>query len=291
MSRALAIDVGGTNLRVGLCDSARPELVEPIGHWSAPASRQAFEDLLQQLLEVHSVSRTGISVPGLVLGTTCLWIPNLPFLDGLDLATVFPGVSVALGNDAQLALLAEASAGAAKGLSDVILLAIGTGIGSAVMAGSRIVRGAHGGAASFGWASADPTDPGDDRDGWLERNASGRALDRLAWQNGLENGASLIERARSGDDRARALLDPAAAALGTALAGAVALLDPQIVLIAGGVAGAFDVMEAPLLAALRRQLPPHLRGINVAAGAFAAGASLTGAAMAAFKGEFWENVR
>ena len=153
------------------------------------------------------------------------------------------------------------------------------------------MRGAHGGAASFGWASADPADPGNGRDGWLERNASGRALDRLASQDGLDSGASLIERARAGDERARTLLGQPAAALGTALAGAVALLDPQKVLITGGVAAAFDMLEMPVLAALRRQLPPHLRGIIVSAGAFGAGASLAGAGIAAFKGEFWENVR
>ena len=79
MSRALAIDLGGTNLRAGLCDPARPELVEPIGRWPAPTSRQAFEDLLRQLLAAHSVSRTGIAVPGLAFGTTCC-LDSEPFL-------------------------------------------------------------------------------------------------------------------------------------------------------------------------------------------------------------------
>lgn len=291
MSRALAIDLGGTNLRAGLSDPARPEQIEPIGSWPAPGGRRAFEELIRRLLADHAVSQMGIAVPGLAVGTTCVWIPNLPYLDGLDLATAFPDIPIALGNDAQLALLAEASAGAAKGLSDVILLAIGTGIGSAVLSGSRILRGARGGAASFGWASADPADPGDDRDGWLERNASGRALDRLASKAGLENGAALIEQARAGDDEARRLLDKAAGVLGTALAGAVALLDPQKVLITGGVAAAFDVLEPAVLSAMRRQLPPHLRAITLASGAFGTGASLAGAGIAAFKGEFWEEVR
>jgi len=291
MRRALAIDLGGTNLRAGLSDPARPELVEPIGRWPAQASLQGFEQMIRGLVADHSVSRMGIAVPGLAVGTTCLWIPNLPYLDGLDLTTAFPGISIALGNDAQLALLAEASAGAAKGMSDVILLAIGTGIGSAVMSGSRIVRGARGGAASFGWACADPADPGDDRDGWLERNASGRALDRLASQAGLEDGAALIERARAGDEMAGGLLDQAAGALGTALAGAVALLDPQAILVSGGVAAAFDALQPRVLSAMRRQLPPHMRGITLAVGNFGDGASLAGAGIAAFKGEFWEDVR
>ena len=94
---------------------------------------------------------------------------------------------IGIGNDAQIALLAEASAGAAKGMSDAILLSIGTGIGSAVLANGSIVAGSRGGACSFGWACADMDDPGEDRSGWLERVASGRALDahrtqRSAWQ-------------------------------------------------------------------------------------------------------------
>ena len=115
----------------------------------------------RSLIDAHGVSRVGVAVPGLASGSVCGWVPNLPYLDGLDLARMFPGVTVALGNDAQLALLAEAALGAARGASDVILLAIGTGIGSAVLADGRIVRGRGGAAASFGWACADPSDPGD----------------------------------------------------------------------------------------------------------------------------------
>lgn len=291
MSRALAIDVGGTNLRAGIAHSAQPERIEAIGHWPVPPNRLGFQQLVEGLIAARSVTRMGIAVPGLVLGTRCIWIPNLPYLDGEDLTAAFPGVSTTVGNDAQFALLAEASAGAAKGLTDVILLAIGTGIGSAVLSASRIIRGAHGGAASFGWASADPSDPGNDRDGWLERNASGRAFDRLAAKAGLESGAALIEHARAGDPEALRLLDEAANALGTALVGAVALLDPQRILITGGVAEAFDVLGPAVLSVLHRQLPPHLRDIALAAGSFGAGASLAGAGIAAFKGEIWEQMR
>ena len=68
-------------------------------------------------------------MPGLVEGTTCRWIPNLPYLDGLDMQALFPDLRVGIGNDAQIALLAEASAGAARGMSDAILLSIGIWIG------------------------------------------------------------------------------------------------------------------------------------------------------------------
>lgn len=289
MSRLLALDLGGTNLRAGVADAAAPAKVEFVGRWPAPAGLAAFEMRLRELVGAHGPDRIGIAVPGLATGTTCTWVPNLPWLDGVDLAAILPDVPLALGNDAQLSLLAEATGGAAAGLGDAILLAIGTGIGSAVLSDGRVVRGARGGATSFGWACADPSDAGDERDGWLERHASGRAFDRLATTIGLADGAQLIEEARDGNPQAQNLLGGPAAALGTALAGAVSLLDVRAVVLAGGVTAALDVLEQPIMAALRRQLPPHLRDVVLVAGQFGAGAALAGAAIAAAGSPLWED--
>lgn len=289
MSRLLALDLGGTNLRAGVADAGRPGVVETIGRWPAPAGLADFEARLRELVDTHDPDRVGIAIPGLASGTTCTWVPNLPWLDGVDLAAILPGRPLVLGNDAQLSLLAEATGGAAAGLGDAILLAIGTGIGSAVLSGGRVVRGAHGGATSFGWACADPSDAGDERDGWLERHASGRAFDRLAATIGLADGAALIEAARGGNAQAQRLLDGPATVLGTALAGAVSLLDVRAIVFAGGVATALDVLEQPIMAALRRQLPPHLRDVSLLAGQYGPGAALAGAAIAAAGSTLWED--
>jgi glucokinase len=217
----------------------------------------------------------------------CTWIPNLPFLDGVDLAKLFPRLRIALGNDAQLSLLAEASAGAAKEVRNAILLAIGTGIGSAVLADGRILRGEGGAAASFGWACADPTDAGDAAHGWLERVASGRALDRIAAERGLAYGPALVALARRGEPGALAALAPPMRALGTALAGAVALTGARLVVFAGGVAESIDVFRPLVLPALVRQLPPHLRDVRLAAGNFGPRAALMGAALAVQRHPAW----
>lgn len=289
MSAIIAIDLGGTHLRAGLADPARPEAVVAIGEWAAPQSRPDFLDRVKKLLAENKSSHLGLGIPGLARGTTCSWVPNLGYLDGLDLAASLPGVSVGLGNDAQFALLAEASAGAARDIADAILLAIGTGIGSAVLAGGHIVTGAMGGACSFGWASADQADPGEDRSGWLERNASGRALDAAARSLGLADGHALVAAARSGDRAALDALRAPMQSLGTALAGAVALLDPATVILAGGVVRSLDVLEPLILPALHRNLPPHLRGIGLRAGQFGARAGLVGAAFAGAAGPEWRN--
>ncbi|MER9476785.1 ROK family protein, partial [Mesorhizobium sp. M0520] len=107
---------------------------------------------------------------------------------------------------------------------------------------------------------------------------------------------------------ARLCLDPPAAArgptpaalsagsgrarrLGTALAGAVALLDPQAILISGGLADALDVMGPPLLSALQRQLPPHLRDVVLRSGEFGSRAGLVGASLAGLAGAQWRQIR
>jgi len=287
MTRVLAIDLGGTRLRAGIADAANPQGVEPVGEWPAPQNLDDFVAKVGGLIAEHGASHLGLGIPGLARDTTCVWVPNLGYLDGSDLKTLFPGIEIGLGNDAQFALLAEVAAGSARGLSDAILLAIGTGIGSAVLAGGRIIRGSGGGACSFGWASADLTDPGEDRSGWLERHASGRALDAAGQAIGLKDGSALIAAARSGQPEAVAALAKPMKALGTALSGAVALLDPQAVILAGGVASSTDVIVPPMLAALRRQLPPHLRNIEIRAGHFGPRAGLVGAAFAGSMGREW----
>lgn len=290
MSTILAIDLGGTRLRAGLARPDAPAEVSAIGEWPAPQTRDDFLALISRLLEDGAADRLGLGIPGLAQRTTCRWVPNLPFLDGLDLAAALPGISIGLGNDAQLALLAEVAAGAARGMSDALLLAIGTGIGSAVLAGGRIVAGAIGGACSFGWAVANMEDAGEDVSGWLERHASGRALDRAAAGIGLSSGHDLVVAARLGEAAALEAIATPARALGTALAGAVGLLNPETIIIAGGVAEALDVLGPPTLAALRRQIPPHLRSISLTRGAFGAGAGLIGAAVVGARGEEWRQV-
>jgi glucokinase len=278
MSAILAIDLGGTRIRAALVRGASPAGLSGlsiIGEAPAPKSLEVFASFVGDLIERHAITHLGIGVPGLARGSICSWIPNLGYLDGVDLAVLFPGISIGLGNDAQLALLAEASAG----------------IGSAVLSGGRIVKGSRGGACSFGWACADPDDPGDDRDGWLERQASGRALDAVARDAGLVDGAALIAAARTGRADAVDALRPPMRSLGTSLAGAVALLDPQAIVVTGGVATAMDLLVPLIEEGLRRQLPRHLRAIKIAAGHFGPGASLRGAAIAGESGPDWGAMR
>ena len=140
------------------------------------------------------------------------------------------------------------------------------------------MRGSRGGACSFGWACADAADAGDPRNGWLERQASGSALDAAARSVNLRDGPALIAAARQGSAAAIRALERPMHLLGTALAGAVGLLDPEVIVITGGVAAEMDLLAPMVREALERQLPPHLRGIAIRAGEFGPQAGLVGAA-------------
>lgn len=294
----VGVDLGGTRLRVAAAPAASS--VPVAGNLTRLADRPvpaslaelgaALDAALVAAASLEKVAGMAISVPGLVAGSICRWVPNLPYLDGVDLAVITAHV-VAVGNDAHFALLAEATEGAAFERADALLLAIGTGIGSAVLSEGRIVRGSHGAAASFGWACADVADPGDDRHGWLERHAAGPVLDAAgATMNPPVDGRGLVAAATAGDVAPRATLDRIGTTLGTALAGAVALLDPGLVIVSGGLADALPALASPLRAGLLRQLPAHLRDIAVVPGQLGPAAGLIGALIAARRGPDWWQV-
>jgi predicted NBD/HSP70 family sugar kinase len=298
MNVVVGVDLGGTRLRAGTApaDSSVPVASNLIPLVDRPVPSTlgelgaALDAALVAAAPLGPVQAMAIAVPGLVAGSLCRWVPNVPYLDGVDLAEITAHVA-AVGNDAHFALLAEATEGAAFERTDALLLAIGTGIGSAVLSGGRIVRGSHGAAASFGWACADVADPGDDRHGWLERHAAGPVLDAAgSVMTPPVDGRGLVAAAGGGDVGAKAAIDRVGTNLGTALAGAVALLDPGLVVISGGVADAVDALGPSLRAALLRHLPAHLLDIAVVRGAIGPAAGLVGALAAARRGADWWQV-
>ncbi len=171
-----------------------------------------------------------------------------------------------------------------------MLLAIGTGIGSAVLTGGRIVAGAGGGACSFGWAAADLDDSGEERSGWLERQASGRALDAAA--RGLDIRTAWPWSKPPAAAMPRLRLQPLRRPCGLWVRrlpelSACSTLRP--IILAGGVAASLDVLAPLILETLRRQLPPHLRDIQIKTGAFGPRAGLVGAAFAGASRPDWRN--
>lgn len=294
----LAVDLGGTNLRAGLlAKDAAPSEVQPIAAMPAPRDLESFRsvvvDLLAQARRHSEIQGIGVAVPGTATAGRCLWVPNLPWLDGICLADVLDAPTT-VANDAHMALLAEVTAGAGAGQRDVVLFAVGTGIGSAIMAAGRIVTGRHGAACSAGWITLDPQDPGHAEHGWLERHAAGPSFDVAATQLGrkdVSDAQALMTMAAAGDVDAQAALVAPARTLATAIAATVSLLDPDCVLLSGGVAASWPALEPHVRDVLARHTPNHLHGVPVMPGRFGPGASLVGAAIAARKGHRWTEVQ
>ncbi|MGH3184578.1 MAG: ROK family protein, partial [Streptosporangiaceae bacterium] len=149
---------------------------------------EALASVTEQLaasLDVQ-VSSVGVGAPGLVDNTGVLrYAPNLPRGTGLDIAHHLSerlgGLRTVVDNDATCATVAEWAFGAAAGVTDAVMVTLGTGIGGGVIAGGHVVRGASGFAGEIGHMVVDPTGPPCPcgKRGCWERFASGSGLGRL----------------------------------------------------------------------------------------------------------------
>lgn len=281
----IGIDIGGTNVRVLAGDDDDKVLEGPIRR-STPATYQALLDLLvmsvNHLSNGHGGPRSiGIGVPGAANIDGPVWVPALPFLDGSCLGSDLTAelrCPVRFANDAQCALVAEAHHGAAKGLRDVALVAVGTGVGGALMYGGQLVRGNHGVAGAFGWLPG-PVSP-DRRHGPWETTASGTALSDLAARLDLSS-TQLVARARAGESEPATLVENYVVELGKGLAAIASVLDPSVIVLAGGLCEAFDVLEPGIKRALRNLASPAGKEVRVVPALIGADAGSVGALLIA----------
>jgi predicted NBD/HSP70 family sugar kinase len=237
-------------------------------------------------------------LPGTSDGSRTKFMPPLPWLDdkplGADMADVL-GAPVTLANDGHLTLLGEANEGAAVGRDSAVLVAVGTGIGGALMLGGKIWHGHHGSGGAWGWLphSGRVDDP---RHGQFEQAASGRALDHAAatlagdpdGDSVARQGRDLVLAARQGDPSAIAAVHTYAAALGRGVAAIASALDPEIVLIGGGLSAVMDLLGPVIAQTMAEAASPDGRHIPVRAAALGPEGGAIGAWHAARGGtEIW----
>jgi glucokinase len=269
--RTIGIDVGGTKVLGVVLDPAHPADVLQELRVPTPPGGAGLTDVLASL--VHDLSTSagiaidaiGVGVPGLVDGAGVLRagahlqrIANLPLAQELSDRC---GLPVAVGNDANGHAVAEHRAGAAVGVADVTVVALGTGIGAGIIVGGRLLTGAHGFAGEPGHMVVDPNGPPcpcGQRGCW-EQFASGNGLARLArsaalggrlasaveaagGDEELVRGEHVTAAARQGDPDALAVLDELAEWIAVGLANLVNLLDPELIVIGGGLVGAADLV-------------------------------------------------
>lgn len=144
---------------------------------------------------------------------------------------------VRVDNDVNLAALGEMRFGAGRGARSAVVIAIGTGIGGAVIIDGRLHRGRHGAAGEIGGLI-----PGRDFLSW--RNPEWGALESLASGSGIAARAAphatraedVFAAAAAGEPWAKAIVDETIDHLAVAVASAQALLDPDVIILSGGIA-------------------------------------------------------
>jgi glucokinase len=192
-------------------------------------------------------------------------------------------------NDVNALALAEATYGAAAGRRVALVVAVGTGVGGALVLDGQLFRGASGVAGEIGHVPLDDGGPrcSCGKSGCLEAYTAGpRIAAAYAVAAGLELPVELPEvaaRARAGERTAQAAFARAGELLGWALAGLVNTLNPDGIVLGGGVvAAAQDMLLAPLRAQLaRRALGPAREAVAVLPAALGPDAGLIGAALLA----------
>jgi glucokinase len=282
----LGVDLGGTKVRAALADAdgaVRAELVEPadaaVPGALAVQVRRILGALRSQagVTDPRDVRAAGFALPVTIHPVTGAIgsFHNVPGLGGSDprgeLAAAL-GIPVAVGNDADLAALAEGRHGAAIGERDYVVVAIGTGIGMGIVSGGLLVRGSRGRAGEIGYLpfGADPAERESLRTGAFERAVAGPALRRRIdaavaadRTTALRPGASLdlvASAADAGDESARRILAEESRLIAAGIAAVAAVLDPAVVVLSGGV-GAVPALLEPVRAALARLEadPPEIR--------------------------------
>ncbi|WP_228979160.1 ROK family protein [Streptomyces sp. DH12] len=202
------------------------------------------------------------------------------------------GLPVELVGDGVAMTAAEHWRGAARGHDDALCLVVSTGVGGGLVLGGRLHPGPTGNAGHIGHISVeldgDPCPCGGR--GCVERIASGPNIARralaLGWRPGPDGDATatgVAVAARAGDPVARASYERAARALAAGIAATAALVEVRIAVVGGGVAGAGEVLFAPLRRALREYATlSFVRDLAVVPASTGTDAGLLGAAAATF---------
>ncbi len=241
--KTFGLDIGGTKILAGAWDGHTLRKVLRI---STPETLPEFYNCIEQLVRNLSIGMTssdvsiGVGIPGTVATDGTCWVPHLPYLSGLPLAEALStrlACVARVDNDAALALVAETWRGHARGHHNVLLLALGTGIGGAVLMHNDLYRGSHGTAGAFGWLRVQK---GREWVTW-EDVASGAALARMARLVSPSMTAEEVVQASRTDPAAQQLIIQWATSLGMGIASLVSIFDPELVLITGGVAAAAEV--------------------------------------------------
>jgi glucokinase len=278
----IAVDLGGTHIRVGVVDED--------GHMQhhariATRSGEGAQSIIERMADLVETTAAnggldnrapvGVSSPGPLNPRTgtVLYTPNLPGWRNVPFAAILEertNRKVFLQNDGNCAALGERRFGSARGVDDLIFIALGTGVGSGVISGGQLIDGVRGLGAEVGHMGIALDGPrcSCGSIGCLESFVSGWAIQREAEAvattadgdrirelagDGEIHAGIVAQAAEEGNSAARGILDRAGRALGAAMGALTNIFNPRMIVIGGGVAGIGEHLLGPA----REAMPQH----------------------------------
>ncbi len=271
---AIGIDLGGTDIKGAIVSGDGQILLQKKTATHPEEGAEGVVDRIVELAESLCITHgtqmgdtlgVGVGVPGVTRqdGTVVI-APNLDWhyvpLKQM-LADRLEQTAVELDNDANVAALAEARAGAGEGCQSLALLTLGTGIGGGIIIDGRVHHGSSYSAGEIGHMVVLPDGPicGCGKAGCLEAISATRGMVDFA-QAGLDNGRestlsgtdltpkAICDAASEGDILGRATVDHVAKYIGIAVANLINILSPNVVAIGGGISAAGNLMLDPIVA-------------------------------------------
>lgn len=281
---AIGIDIGGTGTKFGIVDREGNVL------FSSEMSTRGYETIESFIAELHvkvqplidnvggigRIRGIGVGAPnGNFYTGTIEYAPNLPWKGIIPLAKLIQNefsLPVVLTNDANAAALGEMKYGAAKDLNDFIMITLGTGVGSGIVANGSLIYGHDGFAGELGHVIVIPDGryhEGTGKKGSLESYASATGVRKTAIEL-LENSDTpsllrdipkeqldskkVYDAAMAGDQLAKDIFDFTGKVLGLALANFVMFSSPSAIVLFGGLTKAGDLILKPTRESMEENL-------------------------------------
>lgn len=292
----LSMDIGGTAVKLGLVDEegrihGKREASVHFDGYKTPilttAIREARAFLRERNIPIEGI---GVSATGqidtrerTVVGTN----GKIPGYEGTQIGRELEeafGLPVTALNDANAAALGECFAGRAKGMEDVVMLTLGTGVGGGVIIGGKIYGGMRGIAGELGhftlYQDGEPCACG--KRGCYENYASATALVRAAQRAAEEtdmDGRTVFGRAAQGDARMLGVISRWLDDVAAGITGLVHIFNPRMVLIGGGISAQEKLLIEPLRQRVLSQVMPRFaQGLCLERASLSNDAGLIGAA-------------
>lgn len=283
---AIGIDIGGTTTKYGIVNH-RGEIFSRGDLSSRQANVDEFIDELHEVLQraisdmggLEVIKGIGVGAPnGNYYKGTIEYAPNLRWQGVIPLASLIAdkfGLPCSLTNDANAAAVGEMMYGAAKGMRDFIMITLGTGVGSGIVANGQLILGHDGFAGELGHTTIRPggrLHKGTDMQGSLEAYASATGIAMTARELLEENpdteslmkkyppeaiDAKIVyECASKGDALANEVYSFTGQILGEALANFIMFSSPEAIVLFGGVIKAGDLIMKPTREHMEKNLLP-----------------------------------